>query len=89
MTTLITQKKSDGSGSRCDAKCHDAEHEKCTCICGGRNHGVGFKQAVQNTADDILDIFAEGGEIVIHDDVSKLHRENFQISIFEPAGTEK
>ena len=24
---------------RCDASCHEAREEKCTCICGGRNHG--------------------------------------------------
>ena len=23
----------------CDWRCHNASEEKCTCICGGRNHG--------------------------------------------------
>lgn len=29
------------SGSRhCDAKCHNAEHPECNCVCGGRYHGA-------------------------------------------------
>lgn len=26
--------------TRCTRKCWDAAHEKCTCGCGGKNHGV-------------------------------------------------
>ena len=89
MTTLITQKKSDGSVRRCHAECYNAKNEKCTCICGGRNHGAGLMKAAQNTGDAILDIFAEGGEIIIHDDISKMYRAKTQISLFEPAGSEK
>jgi len=24
---------------RCDSRCHTAQRHKCTCICGGANHG--------------------------------------------------
>lgn len=49
MATVITQTSGDGSQTRrCDAKCHEAKHEKCTCICGGMNHGKGLKNAVEN-----------------------------------------
>ena len=36
---------------RCDANCHNAHSTPCNCICGGRNHGVGFLQACQNNYD--------------------------------------
>jgi hypothetical protein len=49
MAALITCSNSDGVYGRCDAKCYNATHSKCDCICGGANHGVGETQAVQNT----------------------------------------
>ena len=50
MTTLIRVYKSGGvCVGRCDAKCHNAKPgTPCDCICGGSNHGVGEKQAVEN-----------------------------------------
>lgn len=48
MTTMITVGNSEGS-RRCDATCHDAKHDKCVCVCGGRNHGVGRQKALENT----------------------------------------
>jgi len=50
VTTLIAVYNSDGCVGRCDARCHDATLPDCDCICGGRNHGVGRRQAAQNTA---------------------------------------
>ncbi|KPK75268.1 MAG: hypothetical protein AMJ79_11820 [Phycisphaerae bacterium SM23_30] len=49
MTTLIAVYNSDGLVGRCDEKCHNAKEPDCDCICGGANHGVGFKQAQKNT----------------------------------------
>lgn len=51
MTTLIAGYNSDGCSGRCDAKCYDAIHPACDCICGGANHGVGQRQALENTRD--------------------------------------
>ena len=48
--TVMTAGDSDGQ-RRCDGTCHNAKHRKCRCICGGKNHGVGTIQAVQNTRD--------------------------------------
>jgi len=51
MTTVmsITTGNSEGSSTRkCDANCHEAEKPTCTCICGGRNHGVGLTKATDN-----------------------------------------
>lgn len=49
MTTLIAVYNSEGCVGRCDAKCYEAVHPDCDCICGGRNHGAGLKQATGNT----------------------------------------
>ena len=49
MTTLISYQSSGGDQGRCDAKCYDAAEPECTCICGGRNHGAGKQQAIDNT----------------------------------------
>lgn len=49
MTTLIAVYGSEGCKGRCDARCYDAHEPHCDCICGGRNHGAGLKQAVDNT----------------------------------------
>lgn len=51
MTTLISYHTSDGCEGRCDARCYKAKHPECTCICGGRNHGVGIEKALENTRE--------------------------------------
>jgi hypothetical protein len=40
---------SEGCVGQCDAKCYMAIAPKCTCICGGKNHGAGFAKALDNT----------------------------------------
>ncbi|MDD3151233.1 MAG: hypothetical protein PHV68_10450 [Candidatus Gastranaerophilales bacterium] len=50
MTTLKSVSGAHGDKlGRCDANCYDAKHPHCDCICGGKNHGVGKKQAMENT----------------------------------------
>jgi len=49
MVTVIAVYNSKGCIGRCDANCHEARREQCTCICGGRNHGAGLHAAQQNT----------------------------------------
>lgn len=34
---------------RCDARCYNAKHKKCRCICQGQNHGCGEEGAMGNT----------------------------------------
>ena len=51
MTTLIAVYNSDGCVGRCDSRCYDAEWDECDCICGGRNHGAGKQQALDNTRE--------------------------------------
>lgn len=33
---------------RCDAKCYNAKGPDCHCICGGANHGVGPRIAIED-----------------------------------------
>lgn len=51
MSTLIAAYNSEGCIGRCDAKCYNATDPVCDCICGGRNHGAGLKQAHENTRE--------------------------------------
>lgn len=48
MSTIIAAYNSEGCVGRCDGKCYNATSPKCRCICGGKNHGKGAQQAVQN-----------------------------------------
>lgn len=51
MTTLIAVYDSGGCVGRCDAKCYEAQETQCDCICHGKNHGAGLKQATDNTRE--------------------------------------
>lgn len=51
MTTLIAVYNSGGCVGRCDARCYEAREPGCACICGGRNHGAGKRQAMDNTRE--------------------------------------
>ena len=53
MTTVLAVYTSDGCIGRCDANCHDATDDKCTCICGGKNHGVGLQKAIEHNHEMI------------------------------------
>ncbi|MDD3493032.1 MAG: hypothetical protein PHZ19_06020 [Candidatus Thermoplasmatota archaeon] len=54
--TLLEQRAGDGSLiGRCDARCYNADGPDCDCICGGRNHGAGLSQALENTREMMLD----------------------------------
>lgn len=59
MTTVLAVHNSSGCVGRCDANCHDAKHEKCTCICGGKNHGKGSEQAIRNVIDDAVGLLVD------------------------------
>lgn len=54
--TLIAVYDKNGCVGRCDAKCYNAAHAKCDCICGGRNHQAGEKRAVENTREYVDDM---------------------------------
>lgn len=51
MTTLVGVYSSLRCVGTCDARCYDGKGKVCHCICNGANHGVGFAQALKNTAE--------------------------------------
>jgi len=52
---VMEEKTWDGRVRRCDAKCYNAQHENCGCICQGENHGKGEDFAVkQMTVEEVL-----------------------------------
>lgn len=65
MTTILAVYNIKGCVGRCDANCHQAAHAKCSCICGGANHGKGKDQATDRIGD--LRRFAEAHGYAIED----------------------
>lgn len=54
MVTVLKLQFSSGLIRRCDARCHNAQGKKCTCCCGGTNHGVGLRQAIINSQNSAV-----------------------------------
>lgn len=47
---VLLRHDASGKRGRCDARCYNGKRNgKCRCICGGRNHGVGAMQAIENS----------------------------------------
>jgi hypothetical protein len=83
MSTLISVYNSDGCVGRCDAKCYEAKTPGCDCICGGVNHGAGFKQAQENTreyAEEWIDRYKK--ENNIPDAIGMISNELKQLNLF-------
>ncbi len=51
---MVIMTSEDGH-HKCDEKCYDAKRIKCTCICGGKNHGKGLRQALKNLQELVDD----------------------------------
>jgi len=61
METVLEARDADGELiGRCDARCHTAKGAKCTCICGGLNHGVGLDRVINSVG-----IFAHRDDVEI------------------------
>lgn len=58
MATIYSFGNSEGT-RRCDAKCYNADHPDCDCICGGRNHGAGLNKAIEKNKEQFKEIFEE------------------------------
>lgn len=82
MTTLISVYNVNGCIGRCDDKCHSALKSRCTCICGGVNHGVGVGQARKNSKaladEEIKKNVTDGRHEFIH-----VFREEQQLELFK------
>jgi len=51
MAVLMSCESSDGEKRVCDARCYNAKHARCSCVCLGQNHAVGLEQALDNTRE--------------------------------------
>lgn len=60
--TLMSEKIGQDAARRCDAKCYNAHHSRCHCICGGKNHGAGLQQAIDNVRDIFLPALMQHSE---------------------------
>lgn len=65
MVTILTVGSSDGR-RRCDSRCYDAKGHRCECICGGKNHGKGYEQAVYEQAAALHALFPEWEALGYH-----------------------
>jgi hypothetical protein len=86
MATLIEVYNSYGCIGRCDARCYDAKEPECKCICGGVNHGVGLKRAIEFSRElvdgDILKDVAPSHP----GDEPYVKRRGFQMKLFDDGG---
>lgn len=79
--TLIEVRNSDGVIGRCNELCYNAQHPECNCVCHGKNHGVGLRQAIDNIrelAGALTTEYRGGGQAVELAD-----RELGQIPLFQ------
>lgn len=88
MTTLMSWGNSDGTKGRCDAKCYCAESPFCDCMCAGKNHGVGLRQAVENTRVHAEDLLEKMGKSDLVQDL-KIHIPHEQKSLFPESVPDK
>lgn len=60
MATLIIYKSPHGKRRSCCARCYNAKGPVCQCICEGGNHGVGLRQATENTLRAAVELDRHG-----------------------------
>lgn len=58
--TLMTVGNSEGT-RRCDSRCYNAKGGKCTCCCGGMNHGKGLAEAQRLTNEHARELLRQAG----------------------------
>lgn len=83
MSCLIYASNGDQCIGKCDANCYNATCPDCDCICGGRNHGVGLKKAIENTqqyAEEWIDKYAKD-KMMSKKDIY-VNQQIFQLSLF-------
>lgn len=68
MVTLISVYSGGRCIGRCDAKCYNAKGPKCTCCCGGVNHGKGWAQSTLNTEEMGTEPMLEWAKAEVGDD---------------------
>ena len=71
MTAVLTVRVGAAVAGSCGKACYDAEHDDCSCVCGGMNHRAGLERAAANTrahaAAWIAQARADGQDITSHE----------------------
>jgi hypothetical protein len=83
---LIEIKNGNKVMGRCDARCYNAKHANCNCICKGKNHGKGYEQGVENTKQILKEFAGEEAtkpKMKILDLTIKTNMMCFQRDLFE------
>lgn len=79
--TLVTLQTQEGKTRHCDARCYNAKKDSCFCICGGRNHAKGEKQAAINTVKLDMSQLREENRDSLTTLPWKLYREPVQLEL--------
>lgn len=74
MTTLLAVYSLKGCVGRCDYHCYSATAKRCTCICGGRNHGRGREGVSTEMDEGRIELFREGRPDLSNDELVVLNR---------------
>ena len=83
MPDLITVYDSEGKSiGKCGYSCYAAKKPDCKCICGGKNHGIGFTRAMAQTAEITEAIIKKADEGV------EVHNEAKGLRLVKCQGTE-
>lgn len=83
MPDLIKVYDSDGKEiGKCGYSCYAATKPECNCICGGKNHGIGFKAAMAQAAE-ITEAIIKKAE-----DGTDVRNEAKDLKLIECQGTE-
>lgn len=75
--TLMSTYNSSGESGRCDARCYNAKNKNCDCCCGGKNHGIGENQAIENTSIYLKEMMKAWAE--------KNPKDIFKVNILQPS----
>ena len=58
---------------KCGASCYQAKEPECKCICGGENHGKGFRRAMAQTAEIVETVTKEAKDgVEVHNEAKDL-----------------
>ena len=49
----------------CSARCYNAKHPHCSCLCGGENHSIGQEQAEKNVSRDADKYTEQGAQVKV------------------------
>jgi hypothetical protein len=80
--TILEVRNANGVVGRCDSRCYDATHEDCDCICGGVNHSIGLKLAIECSRELTDEDILKGLGLGVPGNRKFVRRSGFQLDLF-------